>query len=102
MAGPIVCLSLVPAAGCNQTEIVYLLILWMFFYGFITGGEIPTVADMAPDIAGTVFGFANTWSCAMGIFAPMVMGGILANDVSNPCSILMLSYPPPIKLNQSN
>ena len=57
------------------------LFIAMFALGANTGGDMPLVSEVAPDIAGTVFGLTNTMASAMGIGAPMLSALLLESGV---------------------
>ena len=83
MFGCAVCLLLVPIVGCNSSAVIALLLVGMFVYGFITGGEYGVIPEYAPDFSGTVFGFANTFASFTGIVGPMLVGYLLEHGVIN-------------------
>ncbi len=68
--------------GDQPNLIVICLILSMFSFGLCVGGNIPTIPEMAPNLIGTTFGFANTLACASGFMAPAIIGVILGDEVS--------------------
>jgi MFS family permease len=92
--GPAICISLVPAVGCDSTAVVTLLILAMFLYGLSTGGEYPIISEFAPDFAGTVFGVVATLSIFPAFVAPYVVGVLLDEKVSQSSlkTVFFLSY----------
>lgn len=59
--------------------------------GAQTGGDLPIIPEMAPDIIGTVYGFSNSIACASGFFSPMVTAFILADEVRVTTLLLKLS-----------
>ena len=102
MFGCAVCLLLVPIVGCNSNAVIALLLIGMFIYGFITGGEYGVITEYAPDFAGTVFGVANTLASATGFVGPMLVGYLLDHGVSgltqNICSLNNKIY---LSINQN-
>ncbi|KAG8187236.1 hypothetical protein JTE90_020665 [Oedothorax gibbosus] len=78
--GPTLCLLLVPACGCNSTLVVFLIVMSMFFYGMVGGGDIPAFVDIAPEMAGTIFGLANCLAGTTGFLSPFVAGIFLDAD----------------------
>lgn len=70
-----------PLVSGRPEVIVIGLISTMFTMGFSVGGDTPIVPEMAPNLIGTVFGFANTISSAAGFLAPMSIGYILGDQV---------------------
>ena len=81
MFGCAICLLLVPVVGCNRSAAVALLLVGMFIYGFITGGEYGVISEYAPAFAGTVFGVANTLAATTGFIGPMLIGYLLDHGV---------------------
>ena len=81
MFGCAVCLILVPIVGCNSDAVISLLLIGMFVYGFITGGEYGVITEYAPNVSGTVFGVANTLASATGFIGPMLVGYLLDHGV---------------------
>ncbi|XP_054160049.1 uncharacterized protein LOC128958258 [Oppia nitens] len=77
MFGCALCLILVPIVECDSSAVIALLLLAMFVYGFITGGEYGVIVEYAPDFSGTVFGVANTLASATGFVGPMIVGLLL-------------------------
>ncbi|CAG2104507.1 unnamed protein product, partial [Medioppia subpectinata] len=77
MFGCGLCLLLVPIVGCDGDAVIALLLISMFVYGFISGGEYGVIAEYAPDYSGTVFGVANTLASATGFAGPLIVGVLL-------------------------
>lgn len=69
----------------------------MVFHGVNLGGDVPIVAEMAPGLIGTTFGFANTIASASGFIAPALIAVILGDDVSLLLSFLLIRQ----KMNNS-
>ncbi|XP_023217799.1 sialin-like isoform X2 [Centruroides sculpturatus] len=74
LMGPAACLIIIPLVKCNSMMVIVLLILSLGFLGFIGGGDMPIVVDIAPDYAGTLFGVCNGFACITGFLAPLVAG----------------------------
>uniref|UniRef100_T1JWQ3 Major facilitator superfamily (MFS) profile domain-containing protein n=2 Tax=Tetranychus urticae TaxID=32264 RepID=T1JWQ3_TETUR len=81
LLGPALFLLSIPLLSGKAEIIVLGLILTMFTMGATSGGDIPIVPEMAPGVVGTVFGFANTISCASGFLAPMTIGYIIGDEI---------------------
>ncbi|XP_054161313.1 sialin-like isoform X2 [Oppia nitens] len=79
LLGPASCLALITALGCNSQAVITLLIMALFLYGFMTGGEFTIISEFAPDFSGTVFGIAATISVFPAFVAPYVVGIILGD-----------------------
>ncbi|GFX74611.1 sialin [Trichonephila clavipes] len=80
LLGPTVCLVLVPVMGCQHWPVVTLIVMSMFFYGMVGGGDIPAFVDIAPELAGTIFGLANGLAGTTGFLSPLVAGIFLDSD----------------------
>ena len=72
----------IPFIGQNVTVIRILLALSMFFIGFASAGDWPIVSEVAPDLAGSVFGICNTTAAAAGFISPLLIGALLDSGVS--------------------
>jgi MFS family permease len=83
MFGTAVCFVLIPIVDCDKEAVIALLLIGMFIYGFITGGEYAIIAEYAPDYSGTVFGVANTMASATGFIGPLIVGLLLDAGVSH-------------------
>lgn len=80
LLGPTACLLLVPAMGCNHWPVVILIVMSMGCYGMVGGGDIPAFVDIAPELAGTIFGLANGIAGTTGFLSPLVAGVFLDSD----------------------
>nr|XP_042908837.1 sialin [Parasteatoda tepidariorum] len=80
LLGPTLCLALVPTMGCDHWPVVSLIVMSMFFYGMVGGGDVPTFVDIAPELAGTIFGMANCLAGTTGFLSPLVAGIFLDSD----------------------
>ncbi|GIX95909.1 hypothetical protein CDAR_231441 [Caerostris darwini] len=80
LLGPAVCMVLVPIMGCNHWPVVVLIVMSMFFYGMVGGGDIPAFVDIAPELAGTIFGLANGLAGTTGFLSPLIAGIFLDSD----------------------
>ncbi|XP_053204770.1 sialin-like isoform X2 [Panonychus citri] len=83
LLGLVIGLTLITYLGDKPTLAVITLIVTMFFYGFDSGGDAPMVPEMAPNLVGTAFGFANTMRCASGFIAPALIGFIIGDDIKS-------------------
>ena len=79
--GPAICTLLMAQVGCDSIAVIVLLMLAMFLYGFLSGGEWPIISEFALDYAGTVFGIANTPAMATGFVAPLIVGAFIDENV---------------------
>ncbi|KAF8786281.1 Sialin like protein [Argiope bruennichi] len=80
LLGPAFCLVLLPVMGCSHWPVVSLIIMSMFFYGMVGGGDIPAFVDIAPELAGTIFGLANGLAGTTGFLSPLIAGIFLDSD----------------------
>lgn len=81
MLGPAVCLLAVPLVGCNAMMVMILIVMSMFFYGFLTGGEIPLLCEYSQDLSGTIFGIMNTFGSLSGILGSQITSSIIQTHV---------------------
>ncbi|KAG8185457.1 hypothetical protein JTE90_022388 [Oedothorax gibbosus] len=77
MLGPAFCTTLIPLMRCDRVAAITLLTAAMACFGFIGGGHISIVADMAPHHAASLFGFVNGLGGLSGIFSPLAAGFLL-------------------------
>lgn len=82
LLGPGICFLVMPLLQDSTRIVISCLILSMMFMGAQTGGDLPIIPEMAPQIIGTVYGFSNTIACACGFFSPTLTAFILADKVS--------------------
>lgn len=47
--------------------------------GQICGGDAPITTEFGGELAGTIFGFTNTFACFNGFLSPIMVGFILNN-----------------------
>ncbi|RWS00597.1 putative sialin-like protein [Dinothrombium tinctorium] len=73
------CLLLIPLSGYGANASIALLLLLMFFYGLVSGGDIPLAADMTSKYPATVFAFGNMCASVTGFVAPSIVGIILGD-----------------------
>merc|ERR550519_580149 len=63
--------------GCRPGTVITIQMIGMFFNGAISSGHFASGVDLAPNYAGTIFGFTNTVSGGgMGMLMPLVAGAI--------------------------
>lgn len=79
--GSAVSLALIPTFDTNLTMCIALLIIGMFLYGFLTGGEWTLVTDYAQTFAGMVTGLCSILAFSTGIASPYFVGYILDSDI---------------------
>lgn len=79
---PAICLGLIPKVGCDQNQLIALLILAMVFFGAQTGGDVPIVIDLAPDYSGSLYGIVNAFASTPGFLAPLFVGVVLDHQVN--------------------
>jgi MFS family permease len=81
--GLVICLILVPFVGCNAGHTVALLVLGMFLYGFVTGGDVIIPAEVSTHFPATIYAAINMFSNFAGVISPMIVGMILEAAVEN-------------------
>jgi len=74
------CLLLIPAAGCDQTAVMSLLIVSMLFYGLASGGDVPMPGEMSNHFPATLFALINFSAASAGFVAPYMVGLILESN----------------------
>uniref|UniRef100_T1KZT9 Major facilitator superfamily (MFS) profile domain-containing protein n=1 Tax=Tetranychus urticae TaxID=32264 RepID=T1KZT9_TETUR len=80
---PAVCFITITFLGHDKTSILIILTFSMLAMGLRTGGDIPLISEMSPDLSGTVFGMTNTASAASGITVPILVQSILSSKVND-------------------
>lgn len=68
------CLFAVNWFADDVTIALTLIVITMSALGMQCAGEAANLADFAQDLSGTVFGFANTFTCFGGIISPILTG----------------------------
>jgi ACS family sodium-dependent inorganic phosphate cotransporter len=58
----------------NVTYALTAIVVAMLALGMQCAGEAAMLADFAQDFTGTIFGFANTFTCLSGIVSPIMTG----------------------------
>lgn len=84
MITPAICLLLITIFKDENDRniVIVLLIIAMFGYGFITGGEWTMVSDFAPNFVGTVSGVTLMLGFINGILAPYIVGIVLDSNMA--------------------
>lgn len=80
---PAICIALIPTVGCNQIVSCILLILAVTFNGASFSGFNSTHVDMAPDFAGVLMGFTNSFGNVPGFVVPKVVNLFTNKEVSH-------------------
>ncbi|KAK3853415.1 hypothetical protein Pcinc_040040 [Petrolisthes cinctipes] len=76
MCGLVICAGL----RCAPTVVVVVLCLTGMLNGSVNSGYLCSPQDLAPNLAGTLFGVTNTLGALSGILAPTVTGFILQHS----------------------
>lgn len=79
--GLMTCLFLVPFVGCNAGNTISLLVLGMFLYGLVTGGDVIVPAEVSTHFPATIYASINMFSNFAGVISPMIVGMILEGAV---------------------
>ncbi|XP_015789735.2 uncharacterized transporter slc-17.2-like [Tetranychus urticae] len=80
---PAIALVTIPFIKENTTLILCLLVISLFFMGFQAAGDWPIVSEVAPDLAGSVFGITNTTAAASGFISPLIIGQLLDSGLDH-------------------
>lgn len=80
---PAIALVTIPFIKENTTLILCLLVISLFFMGFQAAGDWPIVSEVAPDLAGSVFGITNTTAAAGGFISPLIIGELLDSGLDH-------------------
>lgn len=75
--GLMMCLLSVPFMGCSVNNTVALLVLGMFLYGLITGGDVIIPAEVSTNFPATIYASINMFSNFAGVLSPLLVGAIL-------------------------
>lgn len=81
--GLVICLLLVPFVGCNAAYTVALLVVGMFLYGFVTGGDVIIPAEVSTHFPATIYSSINMFANLAGVISPMIVGMILEGAAQN-------------------
>lgn len=77
MLGPALALVLLSWSGCNTTYAVTTVCAGFFFNGALSPGHFSSYTDLAPNIAGSLFGISNTFSGGgVGLTVPLFIGAM--------------------------
>lgn len=87
MVGPglVMIIMAYPPSGteCNTNLVVILFCIGMFFNGAISSGHFASPGDLAPNYAGTIFGFFNTITGgSIGFIVPVFIGAITRDSMN--------------------
>ena len=82
-------LVIIPLVGCNKLLNIAILTLCTLLMGIPSGGDVPIIADMTEEYAGTVFAIMNCISSVNGFIVPYFVG-VFIDD--KPDSMLLWSY----------
>ncbi|XP_015781181.1 sialin-like [Tetranychus urticae] len=80
---PAIALVTIPFIKQNTTLILYLLVISIFFMGFQAAGDWPITSEVAPDLAGSVFGITNTTAAISGFMSPLIVGELLESGLDH-------------------
>lgn len=78
------CLLIVPMIGCNTNLIILTLVIGMFAYGFVTGGDVIVPAEISINYPSTIYSSLNSFSSLSGSLAPLIVGLILDSSTIDP------------------
>lgn len=72
-----ICLLIVPVIGCNTELVIVTLVIGMFAYGFVTGGDVIVPAEISVNYPSTIYSGLNSFASLSGSLAPLIAGLIL-------------------------
>ena len=75
------CFLLLPLMGCSASHSVILLVVGMFLYGLVMGGDVIVPAELSSNFATTIYSCINMLANVPGIVAPLVIGIMLEGAV---------------------
>ncbi|XP_023234205.1 sialin-like [Centruroides sculpturatus] len=87
--GTSVCMICIPLVGCDSTNVIIILIMTTGFMGFVGGGDIPIILNMAPKYTGPLYGLTNGMATISGFLSPYIAGLFLDK---NQGSMVQWSY----------
>ena len=77
VAGSSLCILLIPWIGKSVHLLVTDLVLVKIFFGLMSGGESPLIAEMTTRFSSTLYALTNVASFLTGLLSPWVCGLIL-------------------------
>ncbi|XP_023234204.1 sialin-like [Centruroides sculpturatus] len=87
--GTSVCMICIPLVGCDSTNVIIILVMTSGFMGFVGGGDIPIIMNMAPKYTGPLYGLTGGMATVSGFLSPYVAGLFLDK---NQGSMVQWSY----------
>lgn len=78
-----ICLLIVPMIDCNTNVIIATLVVGMFAYGFVTGGDVIVPAEISIHYPSTIYSSLNSFSSLSGSLAPLIVGFILETSITD-------------------
>lgn len=91
-----ICLLIVPMIDCNTNLIIATLVIGMFAYGFVTGGDVIVPAEISIHYPSTIYSSLNSFSSLSGSLAPLIVGFILENSITDADIVESLALGMPI------
>ena len=71
---------MITGSQCSVTFTMVLIVTGMFFNGALSSGHFSSPTDLAPNLAGTIFGMSNTLSGGLTAYLTAVTVGAITQD----------------------
>ena len=71
------CFLLLPQIGCSAGYTTSVLVIGMFLYGLVMGGDVIVPAEISRNFATTIYASINMFANFAGVVAPLVIGLVL-------------------------
>ena len=71
---------MITGSQCSVTFTMILIVTGMFFNGALSSGHFSSPTDLAPNLAGTIFGMSNTLSGGLTAYLTAVTVGAITQD----------------------
>ncbi|CAL4063912.1 unnamed protein product [Meganyctiphanes norvegica] len=80
LLGPATGLVCMCFVNCHSTMAIIVLSVMLLVHGAVFSGYMCGPQDLAPNLAGTIYGVLNTAGAGMGILAPTITGAIIEGN----------------------
>ena len=71
---------MITGSQCSVTFTMVLIVTGMFFNGALSSGHFSSPTDLAPNLAGTIFGMSNTLSGGLTAYLTAITVGAITQD----------------------
>lgn len=96
------CLVGVVLSECNQTLSIIFFVVGLGLNGCCYPGFLANYVDMAPDLAGVLMGFANSFGNTPGFIAPYTASSLYSGGVSHYQMPMSLSIDPALDSSKAS